>query len=84
MLGLLHKSVISLLPMVFPVVDNAALGGRWLTYKAYFEFVQNEWTSTDPITRSALVTELVETADVKPLFSGFPVINKITELRLMG
>ena len=29
-----------LLPKIFPVVDNAALGGRWLTYEAYFRFVQ--------------------------------------------
>jgi hypothetical protein len=73
-----------LLPKVFPVVDNAALGGGWPTYEAYFKFVQNEWTTTDPATRSALVAKLVEAAGVHELFAGFPVINKITELRLMG
>jgi hypothetical protein len=73
-----------LLPRIFPVVDNAALGGRWETYEAYFTFVQDEWTRTDSVTRSALVARLVEAAQVRELFSGFPVINKITELRLIG
>jgi hypothetical protein len=37
-----------LLPRVFPVVDNAAIGGRWQTYGDYFKFVQDEWNTTDP------------------------------------
>jgi hypothetical protein len=73
-----------LLPKVFPVVDNAAIGGRWQTYEDYFKFVQDEWSSTDPDTQTALVTGLIEATGQKELFSGFPVTNKVIELRLMG
>lgn len=73
-----------LLPKIFPVVDNAALGGRWPTYEVYYKFVQGEWTATDLATRSALVAKLIKTTGVREIFAEFPVINKITELRLMG
>jgi hypothetical protein len=73
-----------LLPRVFPVVDNAAIGGRWQTYRDYFKFVQDEWNTTDPVTQAALVAGLIEATGLKELFSGFPVTNKVVELRLMG
>ncbi len=73
-----------LLPKVFPVVDNAAIGGRWQTYGDYFRFVQDEWSSTDPATQAALVTGLIEATGLKELFPGFPVTNKVIELRLIG
>jgi hypothetical protein len=73
-----------LLPTVFPVVDNAAIGGSWQTYEHYFSFVQDEWTATDAVTQSALVATLTKATGAKEIFSGFPVINKVIELRLMG
>jgi hypothetical protein len=75
-----------LLPRVFPVVDNEGLGNRWPTYAAYFGVVQDEWGSTSPATRADLsreLTRLIE-ASGKPVFSGFPMTNKIVELLLMG
>ena len=73
-----------LLPRVFPVVDRAALGGRWRTYGDYFKAVQDEWSSTDPVTQAALVTRLIEETGLAQLYSGFPVTNKVVELRLIG
>jgi hypothetical protein len=73
-----------LLPNVFPVVDNLAVGGGWRNYQTYFRFVQYEWSSTDPSTRADLVTALTKAAGTTQLYSGFPVVNKIVELRLIG
>lgn len=75
-----------LLPRVFPVVDTAGLGNRWPTYEAYFGVVQDEWGSTGTATRADLVKELTRLMEAagEPVFSGFPVTNKIVELRLMG
>jgi hypothetical protein len=75
-----------LLPRIFPVVDAEGLGNRWPTYQAYFRFVQSEWASTEPPTRAALterVTDLIQRSG-EPAFSGFPMTNKIVELRLIG
>jgi hypothetical protein len=60
------------------------MGGRWKTYGDYFKFVQDEWSTTDPVTQAALVTGLIEATGLKELFSGFPVTNKVVELRLIG
>jgi predicted DNA-binding protein len=75
-----------LLPKIFPVVDNEGLGNRWRTYEDYFKCIQAEWQSTAPVTRTDLtkeLTRLVE-AEGEQLFSGFPMVNKIVELRLIG
>jgi hypothetical protein len=74
-----------LLPKIFPVVDNAALGG-WRTYETYFKRVQAEWESTGEAIRAELraeLTRLIE-ANGQPLFAEFPMINKIVEFRLIG
>lgn len=73
-----------LLPRVFPVMDRTAVGGRSQTYETYFKSVQDNWTDTDRDTQEALIAGLIEAAGVPELFSGFPVINKIVELRMMG
>lgn len=75
-----------LLPSIFPVVDNEALGNGWQDYESYFTCVQTEWASTDGCTRDQLIAELTCTIEEegRPLFAGFPLINKIVELRLMG
>jgi len=75
-----------LLPRVFPVVDDEGLGNRWRTYEAYFRCVQEEWAATDPATREELVQTvkaLIEQTG-QQVFSGFPMTNKIVELRLIG
>jgi len=75
-----------LLPRVFPVVDNEALGGSWPSYETYFRFVQDEWSATQPATQAELeaaLRTLIESAG-RPAFPGFPMVNKIVELRLMG
>jgi hypothetical protein len=75
-----------LLPRVFPVVDNEALGGSWPSYETYFRFVQDEWSATQEATRAELeaaLKTLIESAG-RPAFPGFPMVNKIVELRLMG
>jgi hypothetical protein len=75
-----------LLPRVFPVVDNEGLGNKWRTYEDYFGYVQREWTSTTPVAKTELVTELTSLieAEGEQLFAGFPMTNKIVELRLIG
>jgi hypothetical protein len=72
------------LPKVFPVVDNEAVGGSWPNYQNYFKYVQYEWNTTDPSTRTRLLTALTEATGSQQLYSGFPVANKIVELRLIG
>ena len=75
-----------LLPKVFPVVDNEGLGNRWPTYEGYFRYVQGEWKSTNSVARAELVTELTRLVEAtgQQVFSGFPMTNKIVELRLIG
>lgn len=74
-----------LLPKIYPVVDNAALGGSY-TYKAYFQHVQKEWESTSRADQQALRAELSRLIqDVgQPPSGDFPMINKIIEVRLIG
>jgi hypothetical protein len=75
-----------LLPKVFPVVDNDAVAGGWGlgNYQTYFKFVQYEWSSTDASTRADLITALTEATGSTQLYSGYPIVNKIVELRLIG
>jgi predicted DNA-binding protein len=75
-----------LLPRIFPVVDNEALGNRWRTYEDYFKCIQDEWQSTAAAARTDLITELTHLveAEGEQLFAGFPIVNKIVELRLIG
>jgi hypothetical protein len=76
-----------LLPRVFPVVDNAGLGGDWRTYEAYFKYIQDEWVRTPSETQLALIDELIRqivAASNRPVFAEFPMVNKIVELRLIG
>jgi len=75
-----------LLPRVFPVVDNEGLGNRWSTYEKYFRHVQREWAATAEIDREAMtgiLTDRIE-ATGDSVFSGYPFVNKLVELRLMG
>ena len=75
-----------LLPNVFPVVDRSALRDRWPTYAAYFRYVQNEWDATSPATRDELAAEVTRLIGVtgQDVSGKFPMINKITELWMIG
>lgn len=75
-----------LLPRVFPVVDNEGLGNRWPTFESYFRFVQEQWVATEAAVRNRLVSELTTLIEStgSPVFAGFPMANKIVELRLTG
>ena len=75
-----------LLPRIFPVVDNEGLGNRWRTYEDYFKCIQDEWRSTAPADRKDLITELTRLIEAEggQVFAGFPMVNKIVELRLIG
>jgi hypothetical protein len=75
-----------LAPRIFPVVDNEGLGNRWASYESYFQLVQAQWDATTSPVRAELadaLTSLIEATGTK-VFSGFPVVNKIVELRLIG
>ena len=73
-----------LLPRIFPVVDNEAVGGGWRTYGAYFRDVQYEWNTTGSSTQAALITALTQATGTTKLYSGYPAVNRIVELRLIG
>jgi hypothetical protein len=75
-----------LLPRIFLVVDNEGLGNRWRTYEDYFKYIQDEWDSTTPPTRTGLITELTRLIEAEgdQVSVSFPMINKIVELRLIG
>jgi hypothetical protein len=73
-----------LLPSVFPVVDREAVGGGWRTYAAYFNYVQYEWNTTDTSTRADLIAALTKATGATQLYSGYPIVTKIVELRLIG
>jgi hypothetical protein len=75
-----------LLPRVFPVVDNEGLGNRWPTYDRYFRHVQDEWIATGPAVRTAMIRTLTRRIEATgaSVFLGYPFVNKVMELRLIG
>jgi hypothetical protein len=72
-----------LAPAIFPVVDNAAMGNSFPTYQACFTAYKAEWSSTDEVTRQALVSRLAHLINA-PLADGYPTKNKVVELCLIG
>ncbi len=72
-----------LLPQVFPVVDNRAMGNRLSTYRSHFEFVQNEWISTPEATRASLCARLDRLIGAGKIRT-YPTTNKVAELCLIG
>ena len=75
-----------LLPRVFPLVDNAALGAGRTPYGSYFKCVKEEWAGTSPAAQDALIAELTRVIEAEgpAVFPGFPLVNKIVELRRIG
>lgn len=75
-----------LLPRIFPVFDNEAVGGS-CTYEAYFNLIKHMWEAAPAALRAELVAELsqlIEDHSERPLFENFPMATKITELALIG
>lgn len=48
--------------------------------------MQDEWARTDAAARDALIAELIQAIETpgRTLFPGFPQVNKLVELRLIG
>ncbi len=75
-----------LLPRIFPVFDNAAVGGS-RTYEAHFNLIKRTWGATPAALQAELVAELSQLIEIdgrSPLYEGFPMATKITELALIG
>lgn len=76
-----------MLPNVFPVVDKAAVGSPFSSYREYFCYVQHDWSTLSAETASELqesLRRLIADAGNEPLARDYPFANKITELRLIG
>ena len=74
-------------PHLFPVLDRTALSGGQRGYHNYFELVQETWAATSAEDQEILrtrLTTLVQARSGEPLYSDFPIVNKIVELRLIG
>lgn len=72
-----------LVPCIFPVVDNAAMGNSFPSYKAYYETAQAEWLETSEEQRIRLAALLTREMGGCPKFN-YPVRCKIIELCLIG
>jgi hypothetical protein len=73
-----------LLPQVFPVFDNLAVGGS-LTYQEYFQQVKGTWEATPLSQRAQMIHELTQQISNRGfLHSRYPFATKITELALIG
>ena len=72
-----------LIPQVFPVVDNWAMGNPYTTYCEYYQAAQSMWCETDVQTKQALVARLA--ALIGPAVGPeFPMACKLVELHLIG
>ncbi|TDO39836.1 hypothetical protein C8E87_3540 [Paractinoplanes brasiliensis] len=74
-------------PQLFPVLDRTALPGSGLDYGSYFMLVQETWAGMEPEDQQALrarLTSLVQQRSGGSMVNGYPIVNKIVELRLIG
>jgi hypothetical protein len=72
-----------LFPSVFPVIDNWAMGGARTRYEDYFGRVQEEWHDAPQDELIALLMTHINQSGGE-LFVGFPAVNKVVELCLIG
>lgn len=73
-----------LAPRVFPLVDNEAMGGKYLTYEACWVAYKREWlTTTVSGLRDELVARLADLVGPSPA-ADYPFKNKVVELCLIG
>lgn len=74
-------------PALFPVMDQTALPDGHNGYGAYFDLVQRTWATTSAADRAVLrerVTDEIRKAGHGGPVAGYPFVNKIVELRLIG
>jgi hypothetical protein len=71
-----------LAPSLFPVIDNAAMGGA-TSYRQYFEQVQQEWATTPSDLHSQLRNGLAGLI-TPPLTLNYPMVNKVVEICIIG
>ncbi|MFY1700705.1 hypothetical protein ACN28G_02975 [Micromonospora sp. WMMA1923] len=75
-----------LLPRIFPVFDNAAVGGS-CTYETYFNLIKSTWEATPAALRAEFqmeLAQLIEGHGGSSLYEGFPLATKIVELAFIG
>lgn len=73
-----------LAPRVFLLVDNEAMGGKYLTYETCWGAYKREWiTTTARGLREELVARLADLIGPSPA-TDFPFENKVVELCLIG
>ena len=72
-----------LIPQVFPVVDNWAMGNPYSTYGEYYQAAQAMWRETDADTRVLLVAKLRSLIGPE-MDPSFPMVCKLVELHLIG
>jgi hypothetical protein len=75
-----------LAPAVFPVADQAAVGHGTSRYTTYFHLVQDTWAQTPGPVRDELharMRQLIAAAGQPPA-PGYPFVNKIVEVALIG
>lgn len=73
-----------LAPRVFPLVDNEAMGGKYVTYEACWGAYKMEWlTTTVRGLRDELVARLADLVGPSPA-AEYPFKNKVVELCLIG
>lgn len=72
-----------LAPGIFPVIDNAAMGNPFPSYKAYYETARGEWLQTPDHIRSELIGVFARDAAIERV-SDYPAKSKIVELCLIG
>ncbi|MGK5682360.1 hypothetical protein [Actinoplanes sp. URMC 104] len=74
-------------PALFPVLDQTALPGGQGSYAGYFDLVRQAWAGTRAADRAALqerlTAEITNAGHDEPI-TGYPFVNKIVELRLIG
>jgi hypothetical protein len=72
-----------LAPRIFPVIDNAAMGNSFHSYKVYYKTAQAEWVQTPDHVRTNLISVFARDAGIKHT-SNYPIKCKIVELCLIG
>lgn len=72
-----------LVPAIFPVVDGGLMGLAGQSYEKHFKTVQREWSETPGDLKEELRDRLTNLIEAEPT-EGYPFVNKIVELSLIG
>jgi hypothetical protein len=72
-----------LVPRIFPISDQKAVGNPFPKYEDYYRFAREEWLSTDTATQTDLINVLTQSIN-GPVFSEYPMKCKLVELCFIG